>query len=160
MSKPTKRQQGMTLLEALIALVVLSIGLLGMAALQARAMRYNHDALVRSEATALANDIMDRMRGRAYNLTAAQAVTALDAYEGAAAGACTTVNVTAAVDIKCWRDAIQARLPGGATAIGTITQTAGTGTAADPTDDVFQIAITWFERQVNATTTQSFSFQP
>lgn len=164
-------QRGFTLLEVLIALVVLSIGLLGMAALQARALRYNHDSLVRSDATMLANDIMDRMRARAYNLTGADAVNALNAYTAAAAGACATANVTAAVDKKCWIDAIQQRLPGGAAlATGTITQIAGGATASDPTDDVYQIAISWLNRGATrddqgnncnpCLTTQVFSFQP
>ncbi|MGQ0658292.1 MAG: type IV pilus modification protein PilV [Chromatiales bacterium] len=159
-----RRERGFTLLETLIALVVLSIGLLGLAALQARAMRYNHDALVRSDATALASDIMDRMRARAYNLTGSDAENALSAYVGAApAGACATTPVTAAVDVKCWLDAIQDPLhglPGGAAANGTITMPAGAANG-DPTDDVYQIDIQWANREDPANPVQQFfTFQP
>lgn len=159
--RPSRGARGFTLLEVMIALVVLSIGLLGMAALQARAMRYNHDALVRSESTALANDIMDRMRSRALTLSGGAAETALGAYVGAApAGACATTPVTAAVDLRCWLDGIQRVLPGGAaSATGAITLQAG-GANGDPTDDVYQVAISWIDRQTNALTTQFFTFQP
>ena len=51
------------LIEVLVALVVLSVGLLGLAALQQNAVRFNHDAYLRSQATVLAYDIADRIRG-------------------------------------------------------------------------------------------------
>lgn len=55
-------QRGASLLEVLIALFVLSIGLVGVAALQANALQANHGSLLRSQATNLAYDIGDRMR--------------------------------------------------------------------------------------------------
>lgn len=54
--------QGFTLLEVLIAVVVLSVGLLGLARLQTAGLRQNHSAFMRSQATMLAYDIIDRMR--------------------------------------------------------------------------------------------------
>jgi type IV pilus assembly protein PilV len=56
------RAAGFTLLELLIAVVVTSIGLLGIAALQATGLRDNHGAYLRTQATYVANDIADRMR--------------------------------------------------------------------------------------------------
>ena len=56
------RQSGFSLLEVLIAIVVTSIGLLGLAAMQATGLRNNHSAYHRSQATVLAYDIADRMR--------------------------------------------------------------------------------------------------
>lgn len=56
------KNRGFTLLEILIAVVVLSIGLLGIASLQAFGQRSNHSAYLRSQATALAYDMIDRMR--------------------------------------------------------------------------------------------------
>lgn len=70
------KSSGFSLLEVLVALLVLSIGLLGLAALQVVALKANHGAYQRSQATFLAYDIMDRMRANranaiagAYNLT-------------------------------------------------------------------------------------------
>lgn len=55
-------QAGTSLLEVLISVVILSIGLLGLAGLQVAALRVNQGAMQRSQATILAYDILDRMR--------------------------------------------------------------------------------------------------
>lgn len=57
-----RRPKGFTLVEMLVALVVLSIGLLGVAALQLTSLRNNHSSAMRTQATFLAYDIIDRMR--------------------------------------------------------------------------------------------------
>jgi type IV pilus assembly protein PilV len=56
------RSRGFTLLEVLVALIVLSIGLLGLSGLQATSLSGNHQALIRSQATLMVSDIIDRMR--------------------------------------------------------------------------------------------------
>ena len=56
------QHSGFTLLEVLVALIVLSVGLLGLTGLQANSLRNNHSAFLRSQATVAINDIMDRMR--------------------------------------------------------------------------------------------------
>ena len=53
---------GFTLLEVLITLIVLSVGLLGLAGLQTMSLRNNHDVYLRSQATIQAYDLIDRMR--------------------------------------------------------------------------------------------------
>jgi type IV pilus assembly protein PilV len=53
---------GFTLIEVLVALVVLSIGLLGVAGLQIVGLRGNLSAASRTQASYLAEDIIDRMR--------------------------------------------------------------------------------------------------
>ena len=58
----TQRQSGATLIEVLVAMVVLAIGLLGLAGLQATSVQSNHSAYYRSQATILASDLADRMR--------------------------------------------------------------------------------------------------
>lgn len=60
--KHPQTQRGATLIEVLITLVLLSVGLLGMAGLQALSMQSNHSAYYRSQATFLAYDIGERMR--------------------------------------------------------------------------------------------------
>lgn len=55
-------QRGFTLLEILIAIVVLSIGLLGLAGLQTLSLQSNQSASQVSQATFLAQDIFERMR--------------------------------------------------------------------------------------------------
>ncbi len=56
------KQTGFTLIEVLIAVIVLSIGLLGLAGLQSTGLRNSHDAYVRTLAATLANDMADRIR--------------------------------------------------------------------------------------------------
>lgn len=59
---PPGTQQGTTLIEVLIAVVILAVGLLGMAGLQATSVQTNQGAYYRSQASILANDMADRMR--------------------------------------------------------------------------------------------------
>ena len=60
--EPPYLHGGFTLLEVLIAIVVLSIGLLGLAGLQAAGLRNNNSAYMRTMATQQAYDMADRMR--------------------------------------------------------------------------------------------------
>ncbi|MCP5124287.1 MAG: type IV pilus modification protein PilV [Gammaproteobacteria bacterium] len=57
-----RKQTGFTLIEILVTVVVLAIGLLGLAGLQATALRFNSSASQRSQATILAYDILEQMR--------------------------------------------------------------------------------------------------
>lgn len=72
------RQHGIGMLEVLIAVLIVSIGFLGMAALQAKALSTNNGAMSRSMATIASYSILDAMRadlnnaeGGAYNFTVA-----------------------------------------------------------------------------------------
>jgi type IV pilus assembly protein PilV len=56
-------QKGMTFIEVLIAVVILVLGILGAVAMQASAKKGSFDAMQRSVASALAQDIIERMRG-------------------------------------------------------------------------------------------------
>lgn len=58
----THRAAGFSLLEVLIALVILSVGLLGIAAMIGTTLKSNDSAYMRSQATILAYNIIDRMR--------------------------------------------------------------------------------------------------
>lgn len=122
--KSVRYKRGMTLVETLVALVVLSIGLLGVAALQMTSLRYNHSAHVRSQATALAYDISDRMRANRNDALAGAYDVALG---GSVAGA-----TLAATDVTAWKLAIAAALPGGDAAL-----------LIDPLSRVVTITIQW-----------------
>jgi type IV pilus assembly protein PilV len=105
-------QQGFTLVEILVAVLVLTIGLLGLAGLQATTMRFNHSAYMRSQATNLAYDIADRMR---VNRNEAS----LGEYDGAIEDpppTCTNPVLSgdlASQDIQEWRNALACTLPSG-----------------------------------------------
>lgn len=57
-----KNNKGFTLFEIMIALFVLSVGLLGLAGLQMSGLKNNHSAHFRTEATLHAYDILENMR--------------------------------------------------------------------------------------------------
>lgn len=57
-----RRQAGISLLEVLVAILILSLGLLGLGSLQATGLRMNHSAYLRSLAAQSAQDMADRMR--------------------------------------------------------------------------------------------------
>lgn len=97
------RQKGFTLLEVLVAMLILSIGLLGLAGLMASSLRNNHSAYYRSQATWLAYDVIDRMRTNRPN--AAAYVVGIGAASGAVG--------MAGTDITDWKAMIANTLPEG-----------------------------------------------
>ena len=104
---------GFTLLEVLVALVVLSIGLLGLAGLQLTSVTNTRDAYYRSQALMLSYDIADRMRAN---------WTQIGDYDGntnttpvsacRTTGGCVNASDMADDDLALWRQAVAA-LPGG-----------------------------------------------
>lgn len=57
------KQKGFSILEVLVAIIVLSVGLLGVAGLVGNSVRLNHQSYTRSQAAYLASNMTDRMRG-------------------------------------------------------------------------------------------------
>lgn len=57
-----KQQAGVGLLEVLVAVLILSLGLLGMAGLQTRVLQQNQSSQVRSQAVMLSYSILDALR--------------------------------------------------------------------------------------------------
>ena len=102
--------RGVTLLEVLIALIVLSIGLLGLAGLQTVSLQFSTSALYRTQATALAYGLADRMRS-------ARDASLAGAYNAALLGvppACdpnAPGGGTPAQDLAAWRNALACELP-------------------------------------------------
>lgn len=119
-------EQGFTLLEVLIALVILSLGLLGQSKIQALGVRASADSNLRTEATFLANDMVERMRanrpsvdsgyyaGIAYSSIDCTTPPATICSEGTAGSAadCTTTEM-ADEDAFNWFCDVSASLPNG-----------------------------------------------
>jgi type IV pilus assembly protein PilV len=98
-------QSGYSLLEVLIALIILAIGLLGLAGLQMQGLRENNSSHLRSQATFLAADILDRMQANR-----AQALGgAYDIDLGTAPG----MGGIVGQDLTAWKNALTTRLPSG-----------------------------------------------
>ena len=64
----TLKIKGFTLIEVMVSIVLLTISMLGLAALQSSSIKFDHQAYLRSKSVILANDMIDRMRS---NLSAA-----------------------------------------------------------------------------------------
>lgn len=58
-------QDGMSLIEVLVALLILSVGLLGAAAVQLNALKYTDSSLMTTQASFIAYDMLDRIRASA-----------------------------------------------------------------------------------------------
>lgn len=61
------RQRGMSMLEVLVAFIILAVGLLGLAGLQANALKNNQSSLQRSQAIMLSYSILDAIRADRTN---------------------------------------------------------------------------------------------
>lgn len=131
------------MLEVLISVIVLSIGLLGIAGLQAVGQRSNHSAYLRSQATSLAYDMIDRMRANqagvgagAYNNLDTTSTTYSN--PGCVTSGCSAAEM-AQYDIHDWQMRLANQLP---TGHGTVTG-AGAGS-------VFTITVMWNDERNGA----------
>lgn len=127
---PRGRQHGLTLVEILITVVIMSVGLLGVAALHLTSLRNGYDSSSRSRATWLANDIADRMRAN-------QLVAQQGGYN-VAIGASVSGATIATTDVTQWKNQITQILGGGADGSINVTQLG--------TDYLATIIIRWTER--------------
>ena len=140
------RHRGFSLIEVLVALLVLSIGLLGLAALQTTSLQYNTGSYFRTQATFLAYDILDRMRansgavvdsdGNGYDQPTSSAVTITVNCDTTS---CTSADL-ATYDVRRLYDRAVATLPNAAATPPTI-QINSTKQAT--------ITIRWMERDLS-----------
>jgi type IV pilus assembly protein PilV len=147
-----RSSQGFFLIEVLISMIILAIGLLGIAALQAQGLRYNHDAYVRSQATMLAYDIIDRMRVNGSDTDPLTRTARLNAYRNAPPDPATTPCDSTASDtnteLRCWYDAIANHLPGGTACV--VTSGGVPGACTNGTDpNMYDITLSWIDRQAS-----------
>lgn len=103
------RTRGLSLVEVMVALVVFSIGALGIAGLQLRALQYGQASLFRSQASALTDDVIDRMR---VDRTRARGGD-WDTDFGDAADAIDPTASPARADLQDWKRQVEALLPEG-----------------------------------------------
>lgn len=113
MSHSMHRHRGFSIVEVLVALVVLAIGLLGIAGLYVESLRSGGAAINRMQAINLAMDLADRIRAnRTANVAYADAPST--AYKCIGAGAVTCIpQELAADDLQQWNAEITSILPQG-----------------------------------------------
>jgi type IV pilus assembly protein PilV len=114
------RQRGVSMIELLVSLLIFTFGMLGLAGLQTRTLVFNQASLMRTQATALTDDILDRMRADRINALAGRWDSTLET--GASSITGTALYQT---DLKDWKQQVENLLPAGSKAsISTVT-TAG-----------------------------------
>lgn len=145
------RHAGFTLLEVLIALLVLSIGLLGLAALQTVGLKFNHQSYQRTQAVFQAYDMIDRIRANtvakssgSYNnvaLGSIPSVVGIDCSTG-----CAPADL-ATFDINRWNSANSTSLTQGrgAVCLGTFN---GDLTSCTVDGNIYRVGLSWLEADV------------
>ena len=165
-TRPVSRQQlGVTLIEVLISLLIMAIGLLGMAGLQTESLRNTQIAYFRTQAAVLGNDVVERARANlqgveagSYNSNDGLANSDCNSLTG-----CTSAQL-AGNDIAEWKAALADNLPAGAGTV-CVDATPEDGTAAamacDGAGIVSAVKIWWDEdRDGTAEKRFTMSFQP
>ena len=138
------RQNGISMIEVLVAIVVLSFGLLGLAGLQADGLRSNHDAYMRSQATLLAYDMLDRMRANMQGVENGfydDLFSTTPSNPGCIKSGC-SIQQMSHHDAFEWSEKVAELLPGGQGRV------IGSGSGS-----IFTITVMWDERRTGATGT-------
>ena len=132
-----RSQHGFSLVEVLITLVIMSVGMLGIAGLYVQGLQAGRTSMFRHQAVLIGGDVADRIRA---NPTAAAAYEATTGANKSCVGG--TVNCSpadmATNDIWLWKNQVEAALPSGAISVD---YTAGAGTAPA----TYDITVSWVE---------------
>lgn len=140
MKNPPKIQAGVSMIEALVTMVIVSGSLLSLAFLQGVGLQFNSDAFNRSQATVLAYDIIDRIRGNGVVPASTEAADYTSAPTETEIQSCDVGVASRQNDRNCWFRSLGSLLPNGNGAINV--------NGAD-----FQIQVAWLDRQAGSNTT-------
>ena len=124
---PKNRQSGVTLLEALIAILIFSISLLGLIGIQASAIGLTIDAKTRADAAYLANQIIAQMWVDRANIDS-YAHNPSGSTCSPSGGASTNNKVTGGANTGSWIQQVSKTLPGAVSSKQQISVTTVTGT--------------------------------
>ena len=135
---------GFTLVEILIAMIILSIGFLGLASLQTTGMQNSDGAYMQTQASVLAYDMAERIKANADNVSYGSVALGASTAQDCTSGACTPAQIKSH-DVNTWKTSLARTLPAGD---GSISQTSGSGTTTS-TDDTYLIQVVWNNRAVS-----------
>ena len=145
------KQAGFSLVEVLIALIIMSVGMLGIAGLYVQSLQAGRTSMFRHQAVALAGDVADRIRANP---------TAGDHYTGAgishdcvAAGVNCSAAEMAEFDVFQWKQQAGNTLPGSAaTGGGDVT----VQFEPDAVPPLYTITVSWAEPGITGPDTPSY----
>jgi type IV pilus assembly protein PilV len=148
-----RRTRGISMVEALVALVIISVGMLGIAGLYLSSLQAGRSANLRMQAVNLASDLGDRIRANKRGVASYQAsATTTGKSNDCATKTCTAVEI-AENDLFIWKQGITTALP--ANANGQVTYTAATAT----TPSRCTIMVVWREAGADADSTYSLTVE-
>ena len=130
---------GFTLIEVLVAMLILAIGLLGVAALQFKGLQFTHDSYLRSQITFLAYDIADRMRLNRTNAELYISNGSANANNCNRSATITDPQAYVNNDLACWQRNVDSALPPGST--NSITHASN--------GETFAVTLGWTDREGN-----------
>ncbi len=137
------RQSGLTLLEIMVTVVILSLGLLGLAGLQITGLKNNRDAYNSAVAAQAVQDITERIKADRTEMKANRYDNLSDANAiGADASLCNAASTDTLVIFKNRAACQLAALPGGSAWVREVT--AGS--------NIFYVAVRWTDPQLNGAT--------
>ena len=150
----TRSQRGFSLIEVMVALLVLAIGLLGLAGLQTLGLKFNTQSYQRTQAVLNAYDIVDRIRANSSGIAAA--IYDNIGINAAPPGSpdCSAVDCDSTqmgdYDVTQWKNSLTELLTQGKGAVCRGVLTADfTGCAVDPAGQTsFQVGVEWFENDI------------
>lgn len=130
-----KSERGFSMLEVLIAILVISFGLLGLAGLQIVSLKSNQTASQRTLATQQAYDMADRIRANRPGMLAGKYdnISGAGSDPGCIASACLAADM-ALYDLFAWNAANAALLP------------EGSGTVSGSKSTFFTVTVSWTEK--------------
>lgn len=108
-ASPRASQAGATLIEVLVSFVIFAFGMLGVAGLQTKALALNQASLMRSQAAALTDDVIDRMRADRVNAMAGRWNSSADETASSISDTGPIYNT----DRRAWKQAVERLLPEG-----------------------------------------------
>jgi type IV pilus assembly protein PilV len=134
-----RRMSGITMVESLVALVVISVGMLGIAGMYLASLQAGRSASLRMQAVNLASDMADHVRANARGRAFYKALATDKGEQKDCKTATCSEEEIAKNDIYVWKHAISEALP--ANANGQLTFTAVAGRAPD----LVAIKVVWRE---------------
>lgn len=173
---------GFTLIEVLVAIVIFSFGLLGMVGMQAFALKANREARLQGQATTLARELAEMMRGN--RRVAVKSTAADNPYLGVfstgnlnlsspsyclsvsnASTGCSSVADVASAQMSDWLSRVDATLPGARVSVCldgapfTSDGLAQWTCTASGADEIIYIKMGWTQASTNRTLTGANAFE-
>ncbi len=131
------RQYGFTMIEVLVALIILAVGLLGVAGVQTLAMKSSTNSHIRSQVNLLTVSMVERIRANALGaLNSSYDNISVKGTDPGCGGGCSASQL-AQQDVFQWFSELQANVPG------------FTGASIDYGNGMAEVTINWTERDLS-----------